>query len=303
MGLEGTPKPPGQSLPPGPEVCTPCQPLSCEAVFDRVIISYLIRGGTKIMWELLDTFKDPRPFEFQLQVGETNSNDSDDWKDVGLPVMDTFVAVDDEQRTYSKWPNTTHYRLQLTTPVARYLSDPIAGEGTLSVRDWRLARNIIREERTRLKFHAGQRGVLLKRRITGEDCPVCLDHQTREIRDPDCPECYGTGKNCGYYFPIDCVYADMDPKAYHVELDGGRVAGTTSNIRVRTRMINTWLMSEEDVWLNLESDDRYFVHEVQNVAEWRGVPLVAKVALRPIPYTHVVYDIPIPEQLARLEGL
>ncbi len=58
-------------------------PPDCENVFDMVHVSYLIRGGTRVMWELLPTFTDPQPWSFQLQVGETGVEAADDWEDVG----------------------------------------------------------------------------------------------------------------------------------------------------------------------------------------------------------------------------
>jgi hypothetical protein len=271
---------------------------ACESVFDRVVINYLVRGGTRVTWEMRDDFQDPQPFEFQLQVGQTNSNDSDDWANVGLPVTDMFMAIDDEQRAFNKWPNRTFYRVQVTTREGTYLSEPTDGMGTLNRRDWRLSREIIRQELVRLKHHAGQRGLLLKRRITGENCPTCLDYQTMEIRDPNCPDCYGTGKKCGYFFPIDCVWADMDPKAYHTHLSGDRA--TVNAVVAKARMLNVSLLGEEDIWVNLVTDDRYYVHKVQNIKEMRGIPLIADVELRPAPFTDIVYSIVLPQKLESL---
>src|SRR4051812_3180266 len=91
---------------PANDACGP----DCESVFDRVVVSHMITGPTRVMWELLPTFTDPGPLEFQLQAGATASNDSDDWVDVGLPVADQYFAVDEEQRVWGK-TNFTHYRL------------------------------------------------------------------------------------------------------------------------------------------------------------------------------------------------
>ena len=119
-----------------------------------------------------------------------------------------------------------------------------------------------------MRLHAGQEGYMLKRRISGVPCPVCLDHQTREVRDPACPVCWGTGWECGYFFPMSCVWADMDPKTYHTK----------------------------------KTDDRFYVHSVQNVLEVKGVPLVADVELRLAPASDPIYDLPIPQQLAAIGG-
>jgi len=274
-----------------------CRRSECESVFDRVIVSYLRRGGTRVMWELVETFDDPPPYEFQLQVGQSRNPDAPDWEDVGGPVTDILFSIDGEQRTWGKL-NYTFYRVKLTTSLNVYYSEPTGATGTLNPRDWRLAREIIRQERLRMHQHAGQEGYLLKRRITGESCPDCTDPLTREIRDPGCTTCYGTGFRCGYFFPIDCVWADIAPETYHIERKAPR--STINDIVVRARMLNTWLLGEGDVWVNRVTDDRYYVHAVQNTAEMRGVSLIANVEMRPAPVTDVAYDIDIPQQVEAL---
>lgn len=274
--------------------CQTCPPI-CRSVFDRVVVSYLIRGMTKVMWTLLPTFEDEGPLTFQLQVGVTSSNDAGDWEDVGLPVTNQYVSYDAEQRVFGK-NNWTHYRVQLSTSVGTYVSDPVGLEGVLDFRAWRNAREIIRQRLVAFRVGpGGQEGYLLKRRWTGTPCPRCLDAGTKEVRDPDCPVCYGTGFKCGYYYPVGCVWAEMDPKAYHLTRDENR--GTVQDISVKATMVMTDLLNEEDVWVSKKTDDRYYVHSVQHVSEMRGVPLISSVELRPVPFTSVVYDIPIPDQL------
>lgn len=279
---------------------TSCRTPFGPSPFDRVVVSYLVKGGTRVMWELVPSFNDERPLEFQLQVGTTANNDADDWEDVGLPVTDQYFAVDGEKRVFGK-TQYAYYRLLLTSPQGQYVSDPVSLWGTLAQRDWRLAREVVRKE---LVAHKGssQLGYLLKRRVTGVRCKRCLDHMTKEVRDPACPSCYGTGFQCGYYYPMACVWANMSPKTRRTELDGGQGRGTIQDVTVRARMTLIDLMTEDDIWVNRVTDDRYYVHEVQHVAEWRGVPLVGQVELRPIPFSSIIYDIEIPQQLAYVEG-
>lgn len=274
-----------------------CLRLPCESIFDRVVVSHLIRGMTRVMWELLPTFTDPGPLVFQLQVGATANNDADDWIDVGLPITDQYIAFDPEQRVWGKL-NFTHYRIVLTTPLGVYYSTPTAGMGTLDRRSWKLARETVRIRLRAMQIGtAGQRGFLLKRRWTGLDCPRCLDYQTKEVRDPACPDCYGTGKKCGYYYPMSCIWAELSPRVRHTELDGGQSRGTIDDVVVSSTMLMTELLAEDDIWVSDRTDDRYFVHKVQHTEEMRGVPLVATVELRLIPFSHVVYTIDIPQQL------
>lgn len=278
--------------------CKPCGD-PCRSVFDRVVVRHYIKGGALVMWELLDTFTDPGPLTFQLQVGTTNNPLADDWQDVGLPVENQYSAVDPEQRVWGK-TNFTHYRVRVTSPLGTYYSLPTGGMGVLSRGEWLLARELVRQRKVDYrKGKAAQEGYLLKRRWTGQRCYDCMDLQTQESRDPDCESCYGTGFQCGYYYPMSCVWAKLSPRARRTELDGGQGRGTVNDIVVHADMLLTDLMAEDDVWVSDRADDRYYVHRVTHTAEVRGVPVAGQVELRPIPFSSIIYSIEIPEQLAR----
>jgi hypothetical protein len=98
----------------------------------------------------------------------------------------------------------------------------------------------------------------------------CLDHQTQEVRDPACPNCYGTGFECGYFYPVACVWAEMAPRARRTELDAGQSRGTVDDVVVASEMVMTELLGEDDVWVNAATDDRWFVHRVSHTSEMRG---------------------------------
>lgn len=268
-------------------------PPACASPFARVVVSYLTAGGSTVHWELVPEFTDPLPYSFQLQVGQANHPEAE-WSDVGAPVTNQFYALDGEQRVYGsqQWQ---FYRVQLTTSRGVYHSQPTGLLGTLSRRDWNLARERLRQELVAARMLGGQLGYLLKRRITGTPCPVCLDPQTREVKDPACPTCWGTGFLCGYFFPIDCVWATIEPKLVRFTLAAPR--GTGVAVAVKARMLNTWMLSEEDVWVNQKTDERYYIHSIENLVEQRGVPLVAGVQMRPAPDSDPVYALAIPAQL------
>lgn len=280
------------------EECQPCPPACEQLVFDRVVVSYMIRGMTRILWELVPTFTDPQPLTFQLQVGFTRNQNADDWENVGLPVTNAYWAYDPEQRAFGV-DNDVFYRVVLTTSVGEYISAPVNGMGTLDHRMWRLAREEVRRRLVDFRYGpAGQEGYLLKRRITGTKCPVCTDYQTGECRDPQCGSCYGTGFLCGFFYPQSCVWAALSPTSKHLELDGGQMRGMIEDIRVSATMLAIDLLSEEDVWVAKKTDDRYMIHSVQNVVEFKGVAIVADVELRPVPFSSRIYTIEIPGQLA-----
>ena len=246
------------------------------------------------MWDLVPDFRGPLPWTFQLQVGRVGDPLSREWTNVGLAMENSFYAMDSEQRVYGK-TQWAHYRVKLITgDGAVYHSEPTNLMGILNHKDWRLCREIIRKEKLRDRL-ATSDGFLLKRRFTGLRCPKCVDLATDDIRDPDCDFCFGTGYQCGYYYPMPCIWADFSPRINHKDKDAQR--GTVKDTVVQARMLMIPLLETYDVFVHGKTDDRYYIHTITDVAEWRGVPLIANVELRPAPYTDILYDIPIPEEL------
>src|SRR4051812_11253223 len=83
-------------------------------VFNRLRVRPSIAHGTIVDWLLDPSFTDPEPHTFQLQWGQTDSNASEDWEDVGMPVVDAFSITDTEQRAFGD-VQRTFYRVRLTT--------------------------------------------------------------------------------------------------------------------------------------------------------------------------------------------
>lgn len=274
------------------DACCPCPP-TCSSPFERVVVSWLIAGGTEVYYTLRPDFAAQRPLTFQLQVGQSANQEADDWTDVGAPVTDQLVLVDGEQHLYGldRW---TFYRVVLTCSAGKFYSDATGLMGVLDHRQWRLARAQFRSELVYFRAGDGEIGYLLKKRIAGPPCPHCLDPQTGEVKQPYCGYCFGTSFLCGYFFPMGCVWSSISPKKQHLTIDANR--GTTGGIVCVARMLNVVMVSEGDIFVSKAKDDRWFVHSVSNVTEYRGVPLVADVELRLIPASDPTYNIVIPGQ-------
>lgn len=272
-----------------------CPIQDCGDVFDSIRVDTLIEGGTRVSWELSERLTDAGPYEFQLQVSMSGVETATDWLPVGATVTDLNFAVDDTKRDFGQ-TQYVHYRICLRTAVATYFSKPVrAWEATLTFRDRRLTREVVRQERINFR-EGGVEGFFLKRKLFGAPCE-CLDFATREIRNAQCESCYGTGFVGGYWPGVECVFAILDPRTRHEQLDGGKGRGTVNDIFITARMLAQPFMSEEDVWIDKRSDNRWFVHEIQHIAERKGVPVVARVSLRHAPYSHVIYQFPRPDQL------
>lgn len=270
-----------------------CPVSECDDIFSRITVDTLIEGGTRVSWELSDKFDDVGPYTFQLQVSLHGVETATDWVPVGATVVDQNYAIDDEKRVHGQ-TQFAHYRICLQSVEGDYFSKPIHAWQGLSARDGRIVREVIRQERLNFR-EGGIEGFFLKRKIFGDGCE-CLDFQTMEIRNPECSECYGTGFVGGYWPAATCVFAIVDPRTRHEQLDGGQARGTTNDIFTKGRMLAMPFMNEEDVWIDRRTDNRWFIHRIDNIVERRGVPVVANVELRHAPYSHPIYMFPRPDQ-------
>jgi len=259
--------------------------------FRRVSVDHMVRGTSRIWWQLDPLFQEPGPHSYQLQVGKTGLNTAADWKDVGDPVTDGYVAYDPAWRL-SGYDLLTHYRVVLTTPTTKYISHPANCWGELNERDWVLAREILRKEQLRHQF-ASVPGYLVKIMRSGTPCPRCRDSLTKEVTDSYCPVCSGTGFEVGYYppLPMQCWDLSLQTIAEHTDQ---QMRGTTrQNATVTARVIGFPALNRYDVWVNSASDERWVVDTIQVVAAMRGVPLVYQVQLHLLPFSDNTYALEV----------
>lgn len=270
--------------------------------FRRLAVDHMIVGVSRIWWELDRQFRDPMPYTFQLQAGNTGNPNATDWVNVGSAGVNTFFAEDDERRegNYGK-TLMTHYRVVLTTGNNyKYVSKPVHTFGELGEKDWLFAREITRKEQLRHDLVSVE-GFLLRRLRFGEKCEACLDPLTDGITDSKCPECNGTGFKVGYHPPTP-LQMDMKPEAVFELLKGTEPPGPTTIVDNHARIHGFPAIAKHDVWVDSKSDQRWIVHGVANAAEWRHVPLVTDVELKLLPYTDQAYKIEVGGEPSELPG-
>lgn len=258
--------------------------------FSRVTIDYIVQGGGRISWEIDRHFTDPGPYTFQVQIGHTGLSDADDWDDVGAPVIDTYFKIDVEKQLFGKTLDV-HYRVQLTTTLGTYISNPQSVEGLLSTRDWLNAREIVRKEILRHHALTSVNGYLLKVRRYGPLCGECSDQFTNEVSKSNCPTCFGTGYELGYFTPLAATYADIGLAEQREHRNPS--VGMESKSIITGRFIGDPQLYSYDVWVNGHSDERYYMHTLKVTAQVRGVPIVYDAELRYAPFTDIVYTVPI----------
>ena len=263
------------------------------SVFSRLIVDYVVTGGARIEWIMGRNLTDAGPYTFQVQFSRVGLV-AGEWIDVGAPVVDTYYALDLEKRLFGKEVDA-FYRVKLTTADHVYYSEPTQADGKLSKRDWLYVREIIRKETLRHTVFTSVRGFLLKSRRYGPKCPDCLDEFTSEITWSNCPTCYGTGFEFGFYDPKPAAFAELGLQANRTLRDGQ--SGTVKQDVQKARFIGDPQLYTYDVWVNAYSDERYYLQNIETVAQHRGVNVVFSVELRLAPHTDVIYTFPIDKDM------
>lgn len=259
--------------------------------FRRVSIDHMVRGVTRVWWQLEPLFREPGPYVFQLQYGYTPIKDAVDWKNVGAPVTNGYFALDPGWREGGT-ELLTHYRVTLTTPEEIYVSQPANCFGELTERDWLLAREIIRKEQLRHRL-VSVPGYLLKQYRYGKPCARCRDELTSEITNNSCILCNGTGFEVGYHpaLPLQCW--DLSPETIQERVDNQLKGSTRENAYVKARVIGFPALNAHDIWVNGSTDERWLVTVIQVVAAVRNVPLVCEVQMGLVPFNNNIYALEI----------
>ena len=267
--------------------------------FRRVSVDHMVRGTTRVWWQLEPLFRDPGPHVYQLQVSKSGLPNAADWVDVGQPLTNAYVAYDPTWRL-AGYALLTHYRVKLTTPTTTYVSNPVGCYGELNERDWVLAQEIVRKEQLRHKF-VSTPGYLIKAMRFGKPCPRCRETLTQEVTDSRCPVCSGTGFEVGYHPPQPLQCWDLSLQTIDEEGDAESRGPTREGASVAARVIGFPALNKYDVWVNAASDERWIVDTIQVTAAIRNVPLVYQVKLDLAPFTDGIYAFEVGGEAATRE--
>lgn len=265
--------------------------MDCQ-VFKRIVIWHMTRGGTQLYWELVPTFSVPGPYKFFIDLGQPAT---DTWIALNsAPIVDDCYFQDPCQRTWDQFVEH-YYRIRLLTPDGTvYKSQPTQAYGALDRKDWLRARDIVRREHLQQRKVDGSQGVLLKRKKFGQECPVCLDHDTREITNSECGTCYGTGIVGGYYPAVEFWFTGGPTGTTRQVKNASPPRGKNADMKEDgARCVLYPLIDTKDVWVQGNTDERYIIDKFTVIAELRGLPLVASAELRLAPATDIVYSIPL----------
>lgn len=260
--------------------------------FARITVEFSPIGGTFVFWELDTRFNDPLPYRYQLQYSQTPVDADATWEDVGTEMVDSFMAVDDEQRVFGMTLEGA-YRVKLTTPNGNYASGPVVPElGASSWSAWRLGQDMVRAEMVRNDLYFDNKNnFLLKAKRFGPPCR-CHNVLSSAPTSSRCQYCYGTGFEGGYFAPV-AISMVIEHSEASEGVHGAAPANTAKNEVAIGRFTGLPFPSDRDVVVEYGTGRRWKVHEAVGRSEIGTHVVSISRQLKLINYGELDYTIPV----------
>lgn len=259
--------------------------------FTRLMIDHLFHGTTRVWWELDPSFNYAPPHTFQLQAGYTGNNNALDWVNIGSEAINAYYLTDDTDRELASKRLLTHYRVILTADTSQFVSNPQAINGLLTKQEWLIAKEITRKEQLRA-VKVSRPGYLLRRMRYGSPA-TATDYLTDAITDSHDPSSWGTAFKVGYHPPVS-LDVDFDNNLIRERKGGTNVAEYNTQPGSRAARVLAFPdLAKEDVWVDAVTDERWKIHDIQVTSALRGVPLISTVEMRLVPFSDIIYKIPV----------
>lgn len=273
----------------------PTQMLFGNNEWFRYVMAETTSFGVYISWNIYEdrfSLNDP-PFIFTLLRSTEYTNDINAFSVVQDNLEDTYSYVDHDPLTIGKWSHV-YYKIKLDTSLQTVYSPTITIYGGLTPRQRRIARAIIR------KIHLSPRHLplftctVLTRKRTGTPC-TCLDPVTKEVLNPDCLTCYGTGYVGGYHIEgVPKTIIALSSALNNLEMfDATLRMGTTTVSRIQAKFAGLPILRTQDAIVHTKTNRRFYVVASGVSAEIEGFPLVQDVELQLADFKDVLYKFPV----------
>lgn len=242
-------------------------------------------SGFVFTWEVSGDFNMPTPWVFHVEQAPSVSGD---WIDISGPVVGKYFFKEEGRNLINK-SAVLYFRVVMDAGGKRYYSNVLQPYGDVGRKDFLIGREVMRKEVLHMRGMAGVAGSLYSLATFGPACPKCRDPITGDIRDADCPHCFGTGRLNPYNGPYD-AWMSFSPDQSHGKQDDGM--GTMEQKRFQVRIVANPVVKKNDIVVDRGSDKRYYVNQASVVAEIRRIPLVQQLVVSEAPVSDNAYKLP-----------
>lgn len=253
-------------------MASPFTSIACTVRWDNARI---------VSWTMLPGANYPEDFILEVE----NSRAGGPWTTLATGLQGACCFVDSRKRNYNKRLNEC-YRVRMCVPSTGevYVSD-IADAGNHKAYPYSAeAENVIKQAETQIEM-SGCSGKLLKKKLWGLRCPDCVDFSGQNTVNEHCPRCLGTGIDGGYFPGIKLWIIKDSISTAETTSELGYLQGET----VQCRCIAYPYINLGDVWVEDDTNKRFYIAKVTPAASYKTTALVYQMVLQYIEQNDVLY--------------
>lgn len=262
----------------------------CEDAYFRYCIASEEADGIRVSWEIKDLPGSELPVNFA--VLKTENFGKEPFIQLTPPGYDSWTFLDTKTK-YSGKQKIITYIVKIFTATTTHESAPVYLFAGLQPKKRLLAKAILRRVELSQRHIQNWHGYLLKRKWTGNPCS-CVDPDTKQVLDSDCPLCFGTGFEAGYWrAAIKRNILTSSPVSALPLYDINQIAGNVAPAVMRAQIAGLPPINQYDAWVSPTANYRFYITNIQVAAEMEGLPLVYNVELRLAERSDILYSFPV----------
>ena len=254
-------------------MANPFTSISCSIRYDNARL---------ITWTMMPGANYPEDFTLRVE----NSRAGGPWQVIAEGLQNSCAFVDSRKRNYNKTLDDYYrVRYQSASTGEDYVS-PITEAGNHKAFPFSAdAENIVKQVETQMNI-SGCTGKLLKKKVWGVHCPLCVDFAGQETVNEHCPRCLGTGIDGGFFpgIPLSIIKDSIETQEQPSQI--GFLQGET----VKGRCIAYPWINYGDVWCEDNTNKRYVVAQATPAASFKTTALVYSIVMNQVEYTDVMHS-------------
>lgn len=255
------------------------------------ILSQGASGGFDVFWEITGASFTPT---FQVSMADTESGP---WTALLSTKTANLFLLNAGTQRLNMQSALTWFKVGVYNGSSLIAESwPMDARNGMARRDYLRYREILRRWRIFFDKTPCNPGFLVRRKIYGTKCPVCMDEILATPVSSECSTCYGTGIVGGYFDPFqmraDWVAGNL-PRSTNTSKE---VQGPQQIQKPNIKIFGYPDAKSEDIWVDFGS--RYFyIVEAVNPEQWNGSVITQTLSISKLPSHHPAYNLSIPTSL------